>query len=130
MSRKPTVRFKRNNNPYFKPVVSSSHAHVFGWLINQGYTVAYLSTVLDIKYKSLSEAFKNPHRFTVSQVSIILLLLKDSKYSQSDILSSLLRDSVKIDPEVKDIYQAIKLPETNEQIYRTNFDPKEHNLRH
>ena len=123
-------RITKKNINGFKPTIRPEHCLVFKWLINEGYTVAYLSNVFNVNPHRISGLFLNPHKLTVNQVCLILLLLKDSKHGPSDILSSLLRASVKIGPEVEDIYRAIKLPETDEQVYRTDFDPKEYNLRH
>ena len=122
-------RITKKNINGFKPTIRPEHCLVFKWLINEGYTVAYLSNVFNVNPHRISGLFLNPHKLTVNQVCLILLLLKDSKHKPSDIISTIIKDSLSIKID-SNIYQAIQLPETDEQVYRTDFDPKEHNLRH
>lgn len=120
-----TKREKRANPVYFKPVIDSEHTIVYKWLVDEGFTNGYIGIMLGINRSHVGKAFRHPERITMHQFMVLTLLLKRTK-TPAEILSALCNKSkpVKEHELNKGIYNSIQLPETNEQVYRADFEKK------
>lgn len=114
---------------YFKPIVSTNHNLTWKWLLNSGYSVKYISLCLGIRIESLSGYFREPERFTLQHIHVIILLLKGIK-EPNEVLKVLLlpmdKSDTKLNEGLKDIYNSIELPEGTKKVpvHRLDFEPK------
>ncbi|MGV8131268.1 MAG: hypothetical protein ACP5N7_04185 [Candidatus Pacearchaeota archaeon] len=124
------VNISKANLKYFKPSISANHFIVYKWLIDSGYTVSYFCSSLNIRVEELSGYFREPFKFKVHHVQVIILLLKDIK-EPIEILKALLfnvniEDS-KSNEELKTLYNEIELPAPSRSVpvHRLDYEPKD-----
>jgi hypothetical protein len=123
MRRKKT-QVERANYHYYKPHIDLHHNKVYRWLIVEaGYTVKYLSIILQIDLNKVNPLFIHTERLSVAQVLIIVKLLKGVR-SASEVLESLFFEKFETAVKVPvGTYDIIQLPETSIQAIRTDFEP-------
>lgn len=123
------INVKGLNVNYYKPVISKNHNLTWKWLLNEGYTVKYLSLCLNIRIEDLSGYFREPNKFTIHHINVIILLLKDIK-TPIEILKALLfkvdATNTKENENLKQIYETIVLPPASRStpVHRLDYELK------
>lgn len=123
------VNISKANLKIFKPVVTSRHSLSYKWLIESGYSVAYLCLCLNIRVELLSGYFREPNKFTVHHIQVIILLLKGIK-EPNEVIKSLLipidETNTKTNEDLKTLYNEIALPVPTRSVpmHRLDYEPK------
>ena len=116
---------QRADYKLFVPILERHHNKVYRWLVKEaGYTVKYLSIILDVPLNKVNPLFKNTDRLTLQQILIIIKLLKGRR-SASEVLQSLFFEPMLTGINASEhIYDSIPLPSTDVQAIRSDFIPK------
>lgn len=123
------INLKNAHLHYFKPVISKRHSLSWKWLLDSGYTVGYLSLCLGIRVEKLSGYFREPNRFTLQQIQIIIVLLRGIK-EPNEVVKSLLvpidSKDTQLNESLKTVYETIVLPVPTRTVpvHRLDYEPK------
>lgn len=124
MSRGKSLASKANLQ-YFKPTIENHHNKVYKWLIDEGYTVNYLATVLGLQINQVNPIFRTIYKLNIKQITIIIKLLEKSHSADAVLNSLFMLDTVKLSNPI-DLYNSIQLPDVgNVQVYRSDYEPKQ-----
>jgi len=116
---------QRADYKLFVPILERHHNKVYRWLVKEaGYTVKYLSIILNVPLNKVNPLFKNTDRLTLQQILIIIKLLKGRR-TASEVLQSLFFEPMLTGINASEhIYDSIPLPSTDVQAIRSDFNPK------
>ena len=122
---KKKSRVQRADYKLYEPVIDKHHNKVYRWLIKEsGYTVRYISVILDVPLSKVNPLFIHTERLTLQQILIIIKLLK-GKRTASEVLQSLFFEPMLTGINASEhIYDSIPLPSTDIQAIRSDFNPK------
>lgn len=118
-------RVQRADYKLYEPVIDKHHNKVYRWLVKEsGYTVRYLSVILDVPLSKVNPLFIHTERLNLQQILIIIKLLKGRR-TASEVLQSLFFEPMLTGINASEhIYDSIPLPSTDIQAIRSDFMPK------